>query len=165
MPVNPRIKQHFKRLPERVLRQDVRDTLDRANNAIGYDGSVVPSSARTVTPYGMVWWYVAGNLAATGSGVPVGPEFVVPQRWRLIAIRARVKTAPSSAITLRTQVNGVNSSLLQITVGQKTGQVIPPGQLFYNPNDVLTLNITGVGLGTPGADLTVNLVYQPDVTG
>lgn len=82
---------------------------------------------------------------------------VVPKSGFLTKIYAQVKTAPTGAsLNIRVNKNGVSATTLNIAAGATTANATGLS-ISFAAGDYFTLDITQIGSGVAGADLTVVL--------
>lgn len=89
-------------------------------------------------------------------------RFYPPNDISLLSIRLAAGAAPlGSDVNVEIVKNGVLLQALTIPDGANvSAQFFPPSPLLVNQTDYLTVNVTQVGLTTPGSDLTVIFEYQ-----
>lgn len=97
---------------------------------------------------------VTGDLV---TGNRVTPYWIAPKNGTFTTALARLVTAPAGAnVSIRINKNGVQVATLTINAGSVTataGTISIP----FNAGDYFSMDITGIGSTTPGANLTVVL--------
>lgn len=136
---------------------DIMQITDTGNNPISrFDKAGMLKSPVVLQPF---CWSVSGNVSAAQGPHSIRNMSGVDLDFR--AICAQVGTAPTGAdITISVKLNGtrITAADLVIPAGQTSSAL---GTAFttatWPAGGLVTIQITGVGSGTPGADLVVQV--------
>lgn len=123
-------------------------------------GIVFVKTGDTKLPALQVWpWYYNGTL---NTSTHFSQEQRVAQSGTVTRLDAYVKTAPAGQDVIAALVwNGVPLFNVTVADGQTSGATSP--LLFsVTAGDILAMNISQVGTTNHGANLTVNVTFQPD---
>lgn len=141
--------------PESVQRQR------RLDWAIARDGQIEPQALRHQRVPQAVSWFIAGTLAVANEQ---GMRWRAPSRGHILRIDAYAKTAPTGAsLALRMGANSVLIASFSIAAGQQRATFLGPIPL--EAGDEVTVDITQVGSGAEGANLSVHAVWLPGDVG
>lgn len=124
--------------------------MKRAEAAIADDGSLSDYAVNTAQSPQILTWFISGTLAVANTQ---GPQFRVPFDGILLRLDLQVKTAPTGAdLRVRIRSNTHVITTVTINAGDTTGGLVL--NRAVNAGDVLTIDITQIGSGTAGANLS-----------
>lgn len=129
----------------------------RTDAALGADGRVSPYALRGAIHHA-ARWYIAGTLSV---GNNLGEEIRIQADGRLDRLDVRVKTAPTGN-DLKVRLRRANAAAATVTIpaGEQSAG-IPLGALC-SAGDILTIDVTQIGSGTAGANLSVCVTYREE---
>jgi hypothetical protein len=131
----------------------------RINSAIDSDGNVNPDALRRAAPRHLVNWYLAGTATVANNQ---SAEVRVPRAGVLEWLDVRAKTAPTGA-TLIAQLRIDGNAVATASIAAAATSGGEPLEIGIAAGSVLTVDITQVGSGTAGADVTVTVSYREQV--
>jgi hypothetical protein len=142
-----------------VVTPDDAQRQQRVNAALDGDGTLRPEALGRAAPRHVLSWYLSGTATVANNK---GAELRLPTAAVVERLDVRAKTAPTgAALTARLRVNGVAGPTVSIAAAATSGGV--GLQLSVAAGDVLTVDITAVGSGTAGADVTIMATYREAV--
>jgi hypothetical protein len=129
----------------------------RADAALQDDGKISPYALRGAIHHA-ARWYVAGTLS---TGNNLGEEVRIQADGALERLDVRVKTAPTGAdLKVRLRRANVTAATVTIPAGETSaGVVLGAG---CSAGDVLTIDVTQVGSGVAGANLSVCVTHREE---
>lgn len=130
----------------------------RSGLAIANDGQILPAALRQALPRQVATWFISGTQTVANN---LGLEYPVPQAGEVERITASVKTAPvGSDLIVQIRRNGVAIGTVNIPDGTKTGAANVDSVLDAGDTLVVDVLQIGSGIGTPGSNLSVGVVYR-----
>jgi hypothetical protein len=125
------------------------------SSGFGDDGIPLPEVLGQALPAYVFPWYLPGVIA---TGTNVGAEYELPSMIRIISIRVRVKTAPTSSPFLaRLTADGAGVETVSVSVGAASGRSTGL-KYIANAGVVLALDVLDDG----GAqNVTIVVSYGP----
>lgn len=130
----------------------------RVEAAIDDEGRLSDYGARTALAMSALTWFTGGARSVANN---ISTEFRVPTDGRIERFDIRLKTGPSgSAFKCRLNRNGVAIATATIADGAIAGGVVLSEAC--NAGDILTIDVTQVGSGTAGSNLTASASYREE---
>jgi hypothetical protein len=129
----------------------------RTDAALQDDGRVSPYALSGAIHHA-AQWFVSGTRSVADN---IGMEYRVPADGRLERFDVRLKTAPSGAdFKCRLNRNGIAIGTATIAAGATTGGIAL--NEACNAGDILTIDVTQVGSGTAGANLSAACTHREE---
>jgi hypothetical protein len=131
----------------------------RLNSAIDDDGTINPRALGIAAPRHLIDWYLAGTATVANNQ---SAEVRAPRAGVLEWLDVRAKTAPTgAALIAQLRIDGNAVATASIAAAATSGG--EPLEIGIAAGSVLTVDITQVGSGTAGADVTVTVSYREQV--